>query len=353
MYFSAKFESMKKTLYLLLTTILLMTGCSDKKEFTLKGHIDGLTSDTLLAYYQVPEYKIDTIYCNKGTFEYTFVPDTLTVFSLLFDAEETLPIFADKGQSVEVSGKVGELTIKGEGENKLMDNILSLLRNTPEESLKQQVDSLISTNYHSFTNLYLFEKYYAHDPAPDYEQLKGLIDKQNGVIKDTPYMIELQGRLNDLHKSKSPSIQTMYGKDREGNAVKWSTIKNHYILIDLWASWHPESVMEQDSLENVLKALKKKNFLIYSVSLDLDKEAWLKASDRDTTQWRQVCDFNGWNTPIVNSQNIHRLPSNLLLDKSKRVIARDIRGQELINKVQELIRQDEEREKQRNARKRK
>ena len=344
---------MKKTLYLLLAAILLMTGCRDKKEFTLKGHIDGLASDTLLAYYQVPEYKIDTIYCDKGTFEYTFVPDTFTVFSLLFDADKKLPVFADKGQSVEVSGKVTELTVKGEGENELMSEILSLLRNTPKKDLMQKVDSLISTNYHSFTNLYLFDKYYAHNPAPDYEQLKVLINKQNGTIKDTPYMIELQDRLNDLHKSKSPSIQTMYGKDREGNAVKWSTVKNTYILIDFWASWHPESVMEQDSLENVLKALKKKNFLIYSVSLDLDKEAWLKASDRDTTQWRQVCDFKGWNTPIVKSQNIHRLPSNLLLDKNKRVIDRDLRGQELIDKVQELIGQDEEREKQRNARKRK
>ena len=353
MYFSGKFEPMKKTLYLLLTAILLMTGCSEKKEFTLKGHVDGLESDTLLAYFQLPEYKIDTIYCDKGTFEYTFTPDTLTVFSLLLNAEESLPIFADRGQSVEVSGKVNELNIKGKGENKLMSEILSSLRKTPEEGLLQKVDSFINANNRSFTNLYLFDKYYAHNPSPDYDHLTGLINKQNGIIKDTPYMIELQERINHLHKSKSPNIPTMYGKDREGNTVKWSTVKNNYILIDLWASWHPESVMQQDSLETVLKALKKKNFLIYSVSLDLDKEAWLKASDRDTTQWRQVCDFKGWNTPIVNSQNIHRLPSNLLLDKNKRIIARDIRGQELIDKVKELIRQDEEREKQRSARKRK
>ena len=63
----------------------------------------------------------------KGMFEYTFTPDTLTVFNLIFNAEESLPIFAEKGQIVEVKGKVGELTVKGSGENRLMNDILVLL----------------------------------------------------------------------------------------------------------------------------------------------------------------------------------------------------------------------------------
>ena len=104
---------------------------------------------------------------------------------------------------------------------------------------------------------------------------------------------------------------------------------------------------EQDSLVSVIKALKKEKFQICSISLDLDKEAWLKASDRDTTQWKQICDFKGWNQPLVKSQNIQSLPSNLLLDKNKRIIARDIRGKELIDKVKELIQKDKEREKER------
>ena len=76
-------------------------------------------------------------------------------------------------------------------------------------------------------------------------------------------------------------------------------------------------------------------------------------SNRDTTQWNQICDFNGWNSPIITEQNIHKLPANLLLDKNKRVIAHNIRGQELINKVKELIKKDKEKEKERNAKKRK
>ena len=84
------------------------------------------------------------------------------------------------------------------------------------------------------------------------------------------------------------------------------------------------------------------DFIIYSVSLDLDKEAWLKASDRDSTHWYQVCDFKGWNSSTIKNLGINTLPSNVLLDKNKRIIDRDIRGQELIDKLKELIQSDKE-----------
>ena len=106
-------------------------------------------------------------------------------------------------------------------------------------------------------------------------------------------------------------------------------------------------------MESVINALKKEKFLIISVSLDIDKDEWLKASDRDTTQWLQVCDFTGWNNKLVKDQNIHTLPSNILLDKNKRIIERDIRGDELIKKIKELIKNDKDREKARKEAERK
>ena len=77
----------------------------------------------------------------------------------------------------------------------------------------------------------------------------------------------------------------------------------------------------------------------------MDKEAWLQASERDTTQWIQACDFTGWNNKLVKDQSIYTLPSNILLDKTKRIIDRDIREEELINRIKTLIKQDKEREK--------
>lgn len=339
---------MRKTIYFLLFLASLMTGCSEEKtDFTLKGQLTGLSSDTLLVYYQIPEFKLDTIFCQEGVFEYSIIPDTTTMFSLIFSAEESLPIFAEKGQTVQVTGSTEELQIQGEGENKLMNDILALLKETPRRKKKHVVDSLIRTNNQSFTNLYLINKYYANESNPSYNHLQELIQSQSGIIKDTPYMMLLQPKIEDLSNKNQPqSVHALLGHDRRGEDIKWGEIRDKYILIDFWASWNPQSVAEQDSLVPVLKALKKEKFLICSVSLDIDKEAWLKASDRDTTQWKQVCDFKGWNQSVVKSQNIQSLPSNLLLDKNKRIIARNIRGKELIDKVKDLIQKDKERERE-------
>ena len=331
----------------------LTAGCNEEKSnFILKGHISDLSSDTLLVYYQVPEFKLDTIFCKEGAFEYLITPDTTTMFSLMFSAKESLPIFAQKGQSVQVTGSIEKPEIQGEGDNKLMNDILSLLRETPQRKQKHVVDSLIQANKESFTNLYLIDKYYATESYPNYTHLQKLIESQSGIIKDTPYMMLLQPKIEALsNKNKPQSVHTLMGQDRLGRNIKWNDIRDKYILIDFWASWNPQSVAEQDSLVSIIKALKKENFLICSISLDIDKEAWLKASDRDTTQWKQICDFKGWNQPLVKSQNIQSLPSNLLLDKHKRIIARDIRGKALIDKVKDLVKKDKEREKARKSNK--
>lgn len=342
---------MKKEFFFLSISILFMFGCKDQTNFTLKGQLDNLDSDTLLVYYQVPEFYIDTIICEKGKFEYQIEPDTLTVFSLIISPFESIPIYAEQGQTVEVKGSCANYSIKGRGENKLMNEIVHLLRNTPKERTMDIVDSLINTNNSSFTNLYLFEKYYGHDYLPNSNHLKELINKQIGIIKDTPFMMDFQAKVNtSSNKGYNPIIHTLNGWDRNGKPIKWNTVRDNYILIDFWASWHPQSMVEQDSLVRVIQALKKEKFRIFSISLDLDKNAWLEASDRDTTQWHQVCDFNGWNNPIITNQKIQLLPANMLLDKRKRIIAQNIRGNELINKVKALIKKDEEREKERKKR---
>ena len=337
---------MNKYIYLILSFLLI--GCTNgNQEFTLKGKIQGLESDTILAVYQLPEYKLDTITTIEDEFKYTFTPDTFTVFTLIFNKTKEYPIFANKGEKVEIEGNINDLKVKGKGENKLFTQITQVLDNTPASTIKDKVDSIIQKNNHSFTNLFLIDKYFVQDSLTSYNKIEELINSQIGIIKDTPYMTDLQ---NKLKNQKLQSVYALNNKDRNGENFKWNTIKNKYVLIDFWASWHPQSLIEQDSLQRVVKDLHKENFTIVSISLDYDKEAWLKASDRDTTQWAQLCDFKGWENTLIKDQGITNLPSNLLLNKDKRIIDRDIRGQELIDKIKQLLKEDKEREKRKKKR---
>lgn len=337
---------MKKTTYLILLVILSFFSCSKNTDFTLKGNIKDLTSDTILVYYQLPDFKLDTIIAQKGEFVYTINPDTFTIFSLVFDSMNNYPIYADKGKKLELNGIKDDLSIKGKDENLEQSRIMSYLKTVPTDSIKFKVDSIIRSNGHSFINIYLIDKYFVHDSIPDYDKIKELINRMSGTLKDTPYMMNLQAKHESLTKYDSNrSVYALQNKDKDGKNFNWSNIKGKYILIDFWASWDSKSVEAQDSLVPVLKELRKENFIVVSISLDLDKEAWLNATDRDTTQWIQLCDFTGWNNKLIKDQSIHSIPCNLLLDKNKRIIAKDIRNKELIDKVKTLIKQDKEKEK--------
>ena len=329
---------MNKYIYFLITFFaILFCGCAEnKQEFTLKGKLQGLDSDTIIAYYQHPDYKLDTIIAIGEEFKYTFVPDTFTMFTLLLNQNE-LPVFADKGQTVEIKGTISEPIIKGEGENKKLAQVMEYLKGVPQYHIKHAVDSIIRTNNQSYINLYLIDKYFVKDPQNDCLIIKKLIDSQIGYIKDTPYISDLKNKL----KAQQPqSIYSLNNKDRKGKAFKWSSLKKKYILLDFWASWNPESVAEQDSLARVIKALRNENFVVVSISLDYDKQTWMKASDRDTTQWIQLCDFKGWKNTTVEEQNIQSLPSNILLSPNKQIIERNIRGQKLIDKIKQLTKDD-------------
>ena len=319
---------MKKLLFFLFTLVVLASGCGKKNTFTLEGSIKGLPSDTILVFYQEPDYKLDTILLSKGKFTYTITPDTFTIFSLLLGEKQILPIYADKGESVTLNGMVGKIEVKGKGENAQLAKHIQYL-STLENNKAAVMTAVVQ------------------DSLPDYNHIDQLIKGLSGIIKDTPYIIELQNKLSEKKElTEHRYVSNISCTDKKGKTVNWNSVKGKYVLLDFWASWNKESIATQDSLVPVQKALKKNKFVIISLSLDLDKKEWMeKIIQRDTTQWKQVCNFKGWNNSIVKQQGITRIPANILIGPDKRVITQDIRGKELIDKVRQLTEQDKEKEK--------
>lgn len=330
---------MKNIPFLLTITILwLASSCSKKNDFTLEGKLDNLSSDTILIYYQVPQFQLDTLICKEGSFTYTISPDTFTMFSLIVDAEETIPVFADKEQTVYISGTIDEPNIEGEGENKLMNEIIHALQAIPSNEIPQKVDSFIQSNPDSFTSLYLLDKYYARNDSANFEQLETLTKALHGIIKDSPYMTQLQAKIESLKNyKKNQSILSLMGFDKEGKSMRWSEVKDKHILLNFWASWHPQSISERDSLKSVLKEFKKEDLIVFNVSLDMDKDAWVKALDEETELWKHICDFKGWQSAVVRNQNINQLPYNIILSPTKRILHRNLSKEEVVEKLKQLI----------------
>lgn len=330
--------------------VLALSSCSQSDTFTLRGQLPNQQADTLLVFYQLPDYSLDTLIVDAdGQFTYTIHPDTLTLFTLLWD-DHSLPVFADKGQEARLIVDEGQPFIDGPGDNarwmQICQHLATLQDGTPHR-LRAAVDSIIKADPYSFANLPLIDRYYARDTLPEYTHLSTLLDGLSGIVRDTPYLLDLQDKLEGKGSLKPRRmVSNISATDRNGQSVSWTTLRGHYVLLSFWASWHPESVAAQDSLVPVLQALRKDDFAVVSVSLDMNRDAWIAAvAKRDTTQWKQVCDFRGWEGTLVQQQGVTRIPHTLLLSPDKRLVDEDLSSQQIIDKVKELVAKDKEREK--------
>lgn len=125
--------------------------------------------------------------------------------------------------------------------------------------------------------------------------------------------------------------------DTEGRNVSLKSLRGKYVLVDFWASWCKPCRMENPNVVAAFEKFSNKNFTILGVSLDKDKASWMRAIQDDRLNWKQVSDLKYWSSEVVPLYNIEGIPFNVLLDPKGIVIAKDLRGQELHQKLAEVL----------------
>ncbi|WP_291909680.1 TlpA disulfide reductase family protein [Chitinophaga sp. CB10] len=126
-------------------------------------------------------------------------------------------------------------------------------------------------------------------------------------------------------------------EDAKGQLVKLSSFKGKYVLVDFWASWCGPCRQENPNVVKAYNKYKDKNFTILGVSLDQDKDRWLRAITQDGLAWTQVSDLKGWGNEVAVQYGIQSIPSNFLIDPTGKIIARNLRGEALEAKLAELL----------------
>ena len=127
--------------------------------------------------------------------------------------------------------------------------------------------------------------------------------------------------------------------DPKGNPVSLSDFQGKYVLLDFWASWCGPCRQENPNLVKAYAAYNDKGFEILGVSLDNKdgKEAWVNAIEKDGLTWTQVSDLNSWNNEVARMYGVRAVPQSYLIDPEGVIVAQNLRGEALEEKLAEIF----------------
>lgn len=205
-----------------------------------------------------------------------------------------------------------------------------------QASMPDSMQALLSRNPDVLMSAFLvtyfeqaFEQY-----APLYKQIR---DALLGRYPNNSFVRHLDDKLRGavVAGMEAPDIAMA---DRNGNIRRLSDLRGKVVLIDFWASWCAPCRRENPNVVRLYKKYKDKGFEIFSVSLDNSREKWLQAIEKDGLEWENhVSDLRGWNSAGGRLYGVTSIPATVLVDKDGTVLARNLRGAELENKLKEIL----------------
>jgi len=184
---------------------------------------------------------------------------------------------------------------------------------------------------------------------------------------DLEYFVKVDSSMNSLYPGYEPvmtlrdQVMELVGNSREqasatsasgtgkqvpeivlptpqGDTIKLSSTRGSVVLLDFWAAWCAPCRKESPNLLSAYNNYHKKGFQIYQVSLDKTKEAWMKGiQDDHLEKWIHVSDVQYWNSVVVPLYRIESIPCNYLLDREGRIIATNLRGEQLQTKLAQIF----------------
>lgn len=369
---------MKKTtqfILLLFTVLIIAASCNNQKknQFTLELTLTG-TPDVQVTLQQFVDgdwVKYDSTMTENGKAQFRGTADSPQMFFIAYKNSRALTQvfvepgtinvkvdFADPGNPIvtgsesqkvfdeynksmrEIDDMLHEIIVRyqqaqGSNDTVLLEQITDEYYNLEDSKSSLIRDFCVEHNksvvspYIMIRNSYMFE-------LEDLEVVGEVLDPS---IQSSEYAQELYEKIDILKRVAigQPYVDFTLD-DPQGNPVALSSvIGKNYVLVDFWASWCVPCRKENPNIVATYGEYHDKGFDVFGVSLDRDHGKWVEAIQQDNLTWHHVSDLKYWNSAAGKLYGVQSIPHSVLIDPAGIIIAKNLRGDELKNKLDEML----------------
>ena len=367
---------MLKKIIVFSSLVLIYTSC-DTSSSTLKIRGNTDLPDGTELYHLVADQNnqpktLDTINVNSGYFELkTEIIEPNIHFLQIGGRQGTFPFIAENGtvdiqvykDSLAASEAKGTVSnddfMRYKSETKIYIESLNGIGNDLQqamilkdsllaEDLKEQYQDVrdqienyelnfIKDSPNSLISVLILERFVTNKIIPISES-KSIFETFSNQIKNTNSGRIIQKQLEATPKAEVGQIAPSFkGSSPTGDQFVLESKLGKITIIDFWASWCRPCRVENPNLVQLYRKNKDRGLNIIGVSLDREKSKWVQAIEDDGLIWDHVSNLKFWNDPIAKLYKVSAIPATFILDENGVIIARDLRGIELYNKVEELL----------------
>ncbi len=324
---------MKRSSIILLAAGIL-TACGPRPEATLDATVVGIVDGTKVVLLDSDRTRVDSTTVAGGKFHFDIAKARPDQAILSIDgAPGLIPFFVEPGAIAATidmtNGPTFSGTVTNDAAKAFQDGLIFAA-----DREKYRVDAVMGAPASVFSAYLIYSAAHAQTTPAE-------IDSLLAIIADAPANA-FTDRLVERRELLAASAVGVQAPDftqaqPDGTPLTLSELRGKLVLIDFWASWCGPCRMENPNVVKLYERFKDRGFEILGVSLDDNREAWLKAIADDGLTWRHVSDIGGWQNAVAEQYAVRSIPHTVLVSPEGVILAKNLRGAALEAKVAEIL----------------